>query len=388
MASSNARSEEKKILSNHSNGRNLRQNVNRDTMGYAIGELAPRFLPEAPVAAMRERNKDSISQKYPHFNPNSRAIVHQTQANSQPEKSHLHATGFRHTRPLSGFKDLSQQSGPVISGSGPVGPGSNSSEESRKQISDAVLSQVIRDLTSRQNIFKLACSMVPNEFEQPLDLSKASTRDYGKDNSKTTLNHPVNNASLPAPAIFGFNPYLGAWSNERYLQYANWQQPNFGNYWGIQNAFNAQSSKIYAQIHEAIRTKEYERMLANLMPLSHYARFQNDSLPIPSLYNIPGIVPTVNAKGNAESSHAPHSYPHKYVHGIVPRFKSHSGDRDKYLCKFCGKIFPRSANLTRHLRTHTGEQPYSCPYCERNFSISSNLQRHVRNIHKKVILSH
>ena len=57
--------------------------------------------------------------------------------------------------------------------------------------------------------------------------------------------------------------------------------------------------------------------------------------------------------------------------------------KDRYSCKFCGKIFPRSANLTRHLRTHTGEQPYKCKYCERSFSISSNLQRHVRNIHNK-----
>lgn len=57
--------------------------------------------------------------------------------------------------------------------------------------------------------------------------------------------------------------------------------------------------------------------------------------------------------------------------------------RDRYACKFCGKLFPRSANLTRHLRTHTGEQPYKCKYCERSFSISSNLQRHVRNIHNK-----
>ncbi|XP_055306423.1 transcription factor hamlet-like isoform X2 [Sitodiplosis mosellana] len=63
----------------------------------------------------------------------------------------------------------------------------------------------------------------------------------------------------------------------------------------------------------------------------------------------------------------------------------HNGGKakDRYACKFCAKVFPRSANLTRHLRTHTGEQPYQCKYCERSFSISSNLQRHVRNIHNK-----
>lgn len=63
--------------------------------------------------------------------------------------------------------------------------------------------------------------------------------------------------------------------------------------------------------------------------------------------------------------------------------QQHAKSKDRYACKYCGKVFPRSANLTRHVRTHTGEQPYRCAHCERSFSISSNLQRHVRNIHRQ-----
>ncbi|KAL5963796.1 Transcription factor hamlet [Taenia solium] len=56
--------------------------------------------------------------------------------------------------------------------------------------------------------------------------------------------------------------------------------------------------------------------------------------------------------------------------------------KSRYQCPHCHKVFPRSANLNRHLRTHTGEQPYCCSECNRRFSISSNMQRHVRNIHQ------
>ncbi|XP_029162821.1 histone-lysine N-methyltransferase PRDM16-like isoform X2 [Nylanderia fulva] len=97
-----------------------------------------------------------------------------------------------------------------------------------------------------------------------------------------------------------------------------------------------------------------------------------DLLARPPLSAFPGVKPF------QETVMAPHHHHHHHHHHHV-----HGKMKDRYSCKFCGKVFPRSANLTRHLRTHTGEQPYKCKYCERSFSISSNLQRHVRNIHDK-----
>lgn len=114
--------------------------------------------------------------------------------------------------------------------------------------------------------------------------------------------------------------------------------------------------------------------------------------------NIPQIVPSNHMSTiSAVSPNAPHSSSkaslnHNSINNnneSTPNANKAANpsaihkNKDRYSCKFCGKVFPRSANLTRHLRTHTGEQPYKCKYCERSFSISSNLQRHVRNIHNK-----
>ena len=110
-------------------------------------------------------------------------------------------------------------------------------------------------------------------------------------------------------------------------------------------------------------------------PLDFYAKMAARMLPSPWRFH-----PFLNAFPRPQNLRLASN---SAVASIPVASTTHSGPKHKYTCRYCGKMFPRSANLTRHLRTHTGEQPYKCKYCERSFSISSNLQRHVRNIHNK-----
>ncbi|XP_047740470.1 longitudinals lacking protein, isoforms H/M/V isoform X34 [Hyalella azteca] len=53
----------------------------------------------------------------------------------------------------------------------------------------------------------------------------------------------------------------------------------------------------------------------------------------------------------------------------------------RYVCNICSKPARDKDNLTRHMRTHTGERPFACPHCPYRSSQKTHLKTHVNIKH-------
>ncbi|KAF7656157.1 hypothetical protein LDENG_00045320 [Lucifuga dentata] len=59
---------------------------------------------------------------------------------------------------------------------------------------------------------------------------------------------------------------------------------------------------------------------------------------------------------------------------------SRRGQTSDKTCPTCGKTYSRAADMRRHQRTHTGEQPYRCSRCNKPFHFQHDLKRHELNV--------
>ncbi|KAK8750795.1 hypothetical protein OTU49_015005 [Cherax quadricarinatus] len=100
-----------------------------------------------------------------------------------------------------------------------------------------------------------------------------------------------------------------------------------------------------------------------------------DQIPGPS--GLQGAPPVLSWGEEGEAG-----FPHNLFGGDDPAAQQAARwPRRELVCGLCGRIFGSSVDLTRHIRTHTGERPFQCPHCPYRAAHKSNVQRHIRTRH-------
>ncbi|XP_062842197.1 zinc finger and BTB domain-containing protein 40 [Trichomycterus rosablanca] len=71
----------------------------------------------------------------------------------------------------------------------------------------------------------------------------------------------------------------------------------------------------------------------------------------------------------------------KHPSGLLYHKRTEHLEERPYACEDCGAKFAANSSLKNHMRLHTGEKPYQCVHCDMRFTVAASLSYHTKKKH-------